>query len=146
MSFELGQDKGVDGIGGPGGVFDGRQGGFFNGLVGPVFGGLGFHGFRHGAAGFVGGGGGGAGIGGSHGDPGFDIGDGGGGEGLAFGGHGGVGVGAVDRFDEEAFPRFAGHEGGAGFAAFLPAVAGVKGEAAFGFVVGGAVALIAISG
>ena len=132
--FEFGEDEGVDGGAGPGGVLDGGQCGIGEGLEGPELAAL-----FEGEAGLFGVGGlsgGWAGIGGAVLDPGFEVADLGGGEG-AFWGHLEVAIVVADGFDEAAAVGVAGDDGGAGVTAAEEGVAVIEGEAAFEFGGGG---------
>ena len=131
---EFGVDEGVDRIAG------GRRRSRRQREEGPVLAG----------AGHVegeGGNGAGAGIGGAEADPVLEGGDFFGGEFAAVAvfarRHLEVFVGEADGLDEEALVGIAGDESGAGRAAFAEGVAGVEGEAAFGFALGGVVAGVA---
>ena len=138
---ELFEDEGVDGI------FDFRfrisdfrHRRFHDRLIRPMLPGLlhvgGVH--RLGAGGFE------ARIGRAHADPLHEVGDEIVGKLLVARRHREVAVGVADGFDEEAFVRLAGDDGGAGVAALEPAVARVEREAAFDLLRARAVALVTI--
>ena len=83
-------------------------------------------------------------IGRAHADPFHEISDEIVGELLVARRHREVAVGVADGFDEQAFVRLAGDDGGAGVAALHPTVARVEREAAFDLLRARAVALVTI--